>query len=99
MENSTKVLFTSSEPDFHLATSAYMDDTLWIDETREGLQETLGLSIEFFRINDIQINRCKSELIVINPKTGYNKASIIMGSDNAVVKAKKRNQEVRFLGI
>ena len=93
MENTTTNLFITTEPSFQLATSAFMDDTLWIDSSKEGLQETLDLSTEFFVINDVQINGHKSELLVINSSFSESENTVIMGSDRAQVKAKSKTRK------
>src|SRR5947199_186947 len=49
----------------NISTSAYMDDTVWIDESRCRLQDTVNLAQEFFTIWDIKINTGKCELLVI----------------------------------
>src|SRR5688572_24683010 len=76
-----------------------LDDTLWLDESKEGLQGTLNLSTEFFNINDVQINSFKSELLVINSSLSKEHTKVVMGSDNAEVQAKNKNQEIRFLKV
>ena len=45
------------------------------------------------------INSSKSELIVMNSKLPREELWVRMGSDNAKVYAKKKNEDTRFLGV
>ena len=43
-----------------------MDDTTWIANSKEELQQITNTAEEFYTINDIQTNPTKSFLLIIN---------------------------------
>jgi hypothetical protein len=43
---------------------AYMDDTNFLTNSKEELKEILRVADEFYNLNDIQINKDKSELLL-----------------------------------
>ena len=56
---------------------AFVDDTAWIANSRENMESILSLAETFFQINDIQINKNKTEALVIR---GRKKANESLGS-------------------
>ena len=50
-------------------------------------------------LNDIKINKAKSELMVINMSIPKKEQWICMGIDNIKIFAKKPNEDTRFLGV
>ena len=74
--------------------------TLWLAHSRAFLTRTIGISNEFFILNDIKINGDKSELIIINGDAADSPSEgIIMGSDNATVLPSPNHKPVRYLGV
>jgi hypothetical protein len=47
---------------------AYMDDTQWITESQENLEQILLIADSFYILNDIQVNKLKSDLILQKKK-------------------------------
>ena len=79
---------------------AYTDDTTWVAASKESLQSIINISNEFFELNDIEINRAKSELIVWRPNTkAKTKDGIWIGTPPEYVEAKKVSESTRFLGV
>ncbi|CAG8739147.1 12749_t:CDS:2, partial [Gigaspora margarita] len=78
-------------------TLAFADDTTWVAENKEQMEETIKIAKEFFEINDIQINTKKSKLLVLNrPKKREPNMIKLCGS---LVQEEKQNLITRFLGI
>jgi len=66
------------------------------------MQKLINISAEFYKINDIEINSKKSELLVLN--SGYNQTTdsilgIKMGESNEIVHAKRGKNAIRYLGV
>src|SRR5256714_1656427 len=79
---------------------AFFDDTSWLAHFRASLTKTIGISNEFFILNDIKINGDKSKLIIINGDAADSPSEgIIMGSDNATVLPSPNHKPVRYLGV
>ena len=80
---------------------AYADDTTYIASTKEDLEKTIEIAEEFYKINDIEINPKKSELLVVKPRKEYKKSieKINFGPNKEVVIEKKEKDLTRFLGI
>ena len=48
------------------AVLAYADDTAWIGSNRDNIIKIIDISEQFYKINDININGNKSEIIILN---------------------------------
>src|SRR5437868_9958725 len=79
------------------AVVAFADDTTWIANSKEQLEEIIKIAEDFFKINNIQINPSKSRLITINTKSNIEEHKIIV--DKQEVYATKEKEAVRFLGV
>ncbi|GBC01554.1 hypothetical protein RclHR1_42270001 [Rhizophagus clarus] len=47
-----------------ISSSAYMDDTQWLVPSQNNLEKILEIADSFYKLNDIQVNKEKSELLV-----------------------------------
>ncbi|EXX56981.1 hypothetical protein RirG_211360 [Rhizophagus irregularis DAOM 197198w] len=85
---------------------AYMDDTQWITDEKSKLEKMLYIADTFYRLNDIQINKEKSELMMrtTTEKRKYShnyndKISIKFGREEINIKAKHPHEPMRILGV
>ncbi|GBB86825.1 hypothetical protein RclHR1_13270007 [Rhizophagus clarus] len=47
-----------------ISSNAYMDDTQWLAPSQNNLEKILEIADSFYKLNDIQVNKEKSELLV-----------------------------------
>ena len=79
---------------------AYTDNTTWVAVSKESLQSIINISNEFFELNDIEINRAKSELIVWRPNIkAKTKNGIQIETPPEYVEVKKVSKSIRFLDV
>ncbi|CAB4420682.1 unnamed protein product [Rhizophagus irregularis] len=85
---------------------AYMDDTQWITDEKSKLEKMLYIADTFYRLNDIQINKEKSELMMrtTTEKRKYShnyndKILIKFGREEINIKAKHPHEPMRILGV
>jgi hypothetical protein len=85
---------------------AYMDDTQWVTDEKSKLEDMLYIADTFYRLNDIQINKEKSELMMRAKKKGqkyshiYNEKILIKFGDEKIhIKAKHPHEPLRILGV
>ncbi|CAB4438295.1 unnamed protein product [Rhizophagus irregularis] len=85
---------------------AYMDDTQWITDDKSKLEKMLYIADTFYRLNNIQINKEKSELMMraTTEKRKYShnyndKVSIKFGREEINIKAKHPHEPMRILGV
>jgi hypothetical protein len=83
-----------------------MDDTQWVTDEKSKLENMLYIADTFYRLNDIQINKDKSELIMRAKKKGqkyshiYNEKILIkFGNEEIHIKAKHPHEPLRILGV
>ena len=93
----------SKEISYQQAVLAFADDTIWIARSKTELQMIVNTAHKFYKINDIEINSKKSELLVFNPdkKTKGNKEyfTINMGKNRDAIHAKSDHNSCRHLGV
>lgn len=82
---------------------AYMDDTGFIMNNKLNLERILKIADSFYRLNDIKINKQKSELLlrknISKKKPLENVVKIQFGEEEIEVKPTAHNQSSRFLGV
>ncbi|KAG9284576.1 hypothetical protein G9A89_004618 [Geosiphon pyriformis] len=77
------------------AISAFVNDTIWVDNSQAVIQHILNVTSEFFWVNDISINNDKTVAISINSRVSSPSLSI---SDLPISIAKK-GESHQYLGI
>ncbi|CAB4418121.1 unnamed protein product [Rhizophagus irregularis] len=82
---------------------AYMDDTGFITNNKNNLECILKIADSFYKLNDIKINKQKSELLlrknISRKKPLDDIVKIKFGEDIIEVKPTPRNSNSRFLGV
>jgi hypothetical protein len=79
---------------------AYMDDTNIISNNRENLEKLLDSANEFYVLNDIQINKDKSELLLQKAdENEKQQVSILFGDKMIKVKPLHSKNSMRILGV
>jgi ligand-binding SRPBCC domain-containing protein len=87
----------TTEIKWRQATVAFADDTTWIAESKEQMEQTIEIAEEFFRFNDIQINGKKSKLLIMNSKETKENRKIKLGDE--WIYEEDKSKITRFLGI
>ncbi|CAB4405836.1 unnamed protein product [Rhizophagus irregularis] len=81
---------------------AYMDDTTLLAKDQCQLETMLDIANEFYNLNDIKINKDKSELLLkkIDKSFNYSNSLIIrFGLEYINIKPKEPNESIRILGV
>ncbi|CAB5392225.1 unnamed protein product [Rhizophagus irregularis] len=82
---------------------AYMDDTGFITNNKLNLERILKIADSFYKLNDIKINKQKSELLLrknVNKKNPLDKkVNINFGQETIEIEPTPCNQSSRFLGV
>ncbi|GBB91559.1 hypothetical protein RclHR1_18910005 [Rhizophagus clarus] len=60
---------------------AYMDDTIYFDHTVDGIQVSIDIAGDFYRIHNIEVNSPKMDYIAINAAAGKDKNKVTIGKD------------------
>ena len=77
---------------------AYMDDTVWHSENPEILQKIINDASSLYKLNNIEINLSKSDLLHISSKTSkFPNHSLSL--DNQTITPRKSTDIIRYLGI
>ena len=86
--------------DLQVPVLAYADDTTYIARDKLKLEQILRVAEDFYKVNDIEINSKKSELLVLNAHDKHTvQEGIIFGPKNKIVHGKKAKDLTRFLGM
>ncbi|CAG8830323.1 25734_t:CDS:2 [Gigaspora margarita] len=75
----------------------YVYDITWIAANKFMLREITEIASKFFELNDIQINRKKSKLVILNTSLWKEESQVFFGSK--IVKAENIATTTRFLGV
>ena len=81
---------------------AFMDDTTWITETKESLEEILKIADDFYNLNNIKVNKEKSELLVNIPDEPYiydHPITLKFGRERIRITPKKHKESARILDV
>ena len=84
---------------YQVVAIAYADNTTFVASSKHNLQAIINKAQEFYDLNEIEINRKKSELSVINRRSKEIAYQINLGSNNDEIQAKNLKDTVRLLGV
>ena len=77
-----------------------MDDTIWIAPSQQNLENILSIADDFNNLNNILVNKSKSELLVHVPGQSYQpNLSLAFGSDTIDIRPARRSESIRILGV
>lgn len=74
----------------------YMDDTIWLADSKEKMETILELVHSFTEMTGIRINTNKMDLLIINPPS-KNQQSLVYG--NQTIVTPRNPKPIRYLGI
>src|ERR1044072_6945150 len=84
----------------HNSASAYMDDTTWVTPSKTNLELILEIADDFYKLNNIKVNKTKSELIVNIPNEDIpQEITLSFGNETVVISPAQRNESIRTLGV
>ena len=83
-----------------VSSSAFMDDTTWIAPNQSNLEVILEIADNFNHLNNIKVNKEKSELLQFTLKTQYQETiNLQFGSTSITIRPCRRAESIRFLGV
>ncbi|GBB85768.1 hypothetical protein RclHR1_12200001 [Rhizophagus clarus] len=89
-----------------ISSSAYMDDTQWLASNQSNLENIFEIADFFYRLNDIQVNKEKFELLVIYKNRGHRSrlkphelVTLKFSSDSIFITPVSPQSSIRILGI
>ena len=77
---------------------AYVDDTVWVARSKAGARRILSLAMEFFELNDIEVNAKKTVLMVLNPASDPRVAPLLFGKPALPILPIPESEGTRYLG-
>nr|CAG8624578.1 11456_t:CDS:2 [Entrophospora candida] len=82
-----------------ISSLAFMDDTTWITGNQNNLEIILRIANDFYNLNNIQVNKEKSKLLMNIP--GYKTEEVMLnfGQDTIQIKPAKYQEFVKILGV
>ena len=80
---------------------AFMDDTTWIAESKNYMEEILTIADDFYTLNSIKVNKDKSVLLKYEPDKADDNSHIDLSFGNEVILIRPNayKESTRFLGI
>ncbi|GES97032.1 reverse transcriptase family protein [Rhizophagus clarus] len=89
-----------------ISSSTYMDDTQWLAPSQNNLEKILEIADSFYKLNDIQVNKEKSELLVRYKQERYRPklkphepVTLRFGSDLTFIIPISPRSSIRILGV
>ena len=82
-----------------ISVAAYVDDTSWIARGKQQMQNFLNTAMEFFNINDVEINPKKTKVIAINASSQNRNTPLLFGSPTTELQVAQKEEGVRVLGV
>ncbi|CAG8651942.1 3278_t:CDS:1, partial [Paraglomus occultum] len=76
----------------------YMDDTTWHCEDSTTMQNILNDTFILYKLNNIEINPTKSDLLYIKSKSSTS-SSFIFTVNNQTISPRKAQDVIQYLGI
>lgn len=91
----------NQEVNFNFPGLSYMDDTNFMAENIDNLEKILDIADSFYNLNDIKINKMKSELLLKMKKGTELPESINLkfGKNSIKIKPAGKTGSIRILGI
>src|ERR1700722_5354095 len=86
----------------HITSSlAFMDDTTWMASKKTDLENILAIADDFNQLNNIKVNKFKSELLMFERNSQYQSEhlSLAFGNETIHIRPAKRSESIHFLGV
>ncbi|GBB87066.1 hypothetical protein RclHR1_13520008 [Rhizophagus clarus] len=97
---------TKETEKYTISSSAYMDDTQWLVPSQSNLESILEITDSFYKLNDIQVNKNKSELLVKYKHRGrrsklksHKPVILKFSSDSIFIIPVSPHSSIRILGV
>src|SRR6185503_15868219 len=81
-----------------VADLAFVDDTTWVSDTKEHMQDTLDVATSFFILNGVEINAKKTNVIALNASRNDD-TPLTFGTPAEEIRPVDKNEAVRILGV
>ena len=86
---------TTNTVEHTISTLAYMDNTSWIAPNKNNMEIILGITDSFNELNNIKVNKDKSELLMHQPKVPYQQALMLnFGNETVNIKPARRTESI-----
>jgi hypothetical protein len=79
--------------------SAYIDDTIWITDSRSKLKDIFDITQSFFDLNSMQVNLEKSFIVTSEATTIDISFHSTYLNSSVTILTKKPNESTRYLGV